>query len=129
MKTIKFQSSSVPDRKEVFVMICELMNLNQEAQVKNFEIGTTGNGLNVNIEKLFKFFSKHKLVGTFDFNEKTITVHVPEKPLTGKKVVESPELINSTSVDDDFKSVTEDEVNESLKGLDDAPKEDDDSPF
>ncbi|MHA1166314.1 MAG: hypothetical protein ACTSRU_00720 [Candidatus Hodarchaeales archaeon] len=132
MKTLTFKSNDVKARKEVFTRVCELMNLNIEAQIKNFDIGSTGNGLNVNIEKMFMFFNKHKLEGKFNFEDKTIEIHVPEKPLTGKKVVEAPESINSTAVDDGFKSVTTEEVEESIeqKVEDDTEKEeDDDSPF
>jgi len=129
MKTLSFKSNDVKARKEVFVRICELMNLNLDAQVKNFEIGNTGNGLNVNIEKMFMFFNKHKLEGEFNFEKKTIDVHVPEKALTGKKVVEEPENINSTSVDEDFKNVTVEDVEASIPKATEEDPEDDDSPF
>lgn len=142
IKTLTFDSNSTKDRKDVFVRVCELLNLNQDNQVKNFKIGSTAAGLNVNIEKLFSFLNKHKLSGEFDFETKKIVVYCPEIPLVGKAMIENPETLKPTSVDgeDGFVTVEANDIEEEVSPPEEPkveekatppvePEDDDGDPF
>jgi len=123
-KTFTIQSSSVPERLELFKEICVLQALDPEKELTKLKIDTKKKGQTfVNLDHLFIFFSSLKLKGSFDFEKKEIRVSVERLEVTGPDVAKNPKSIPDTSVD------------EKKEGSDDGPpllkeeEDDDDLPF
>lgn len=100
MKNLKLDANSPKDRKDIFVMICDALQLDAEKEAEAFNINSTKSGFNVNVDALFNFFYKKKLKGGFDFGENTISVSFQVKPPKAIDPITEPEKIEETEVDE-----------------------------
>jgi len=89
------------DRREIFERSCELLSLDAKKEAKKIGSEIGREGFILSTEKLLIFSAIHNLHGQFDFRteEKLFLMFVPELPATGKIAIDSPQTINTTTVD------------------------------
>ena len=131
-KLISFDPSSIDDRREVFSLVCGLLNLKESDEAKKMKLTENNKGFNITSDHLYSFFFLKGVELVSADKEDQTSIRLVELSAGGNRVIDNPEMINSTSVDKEIDDKytgpeTEEEDEDEVKLPDDD--EDDELPF
>lgn len=97
--TIELLSAS--ERKAIFKRTCELLSVNIDKEAQKLKLERKREGYEPSASDLISFCGVNGLHGQFDFrgDQKLFQIFVPRIPAKGKVVIDAPQTIKPTSVD------------------------------